>query len=143
MGWRRKEAFIISALCTSIPCQQTKIIAQSGAKWDELFADRCPGFHHSVLTMQSLHTAETGDSRGQVANTLIPMFTVHGMYAPSKIDLSLGDSTLSVTDLGNIHTFHRAIILFVRRLKTKTNKPRKIVIFNFNINKFRKKWLFY
>jgi len=93
------------------------VLGQCGSQWSELFVDMIPGFQHSIISVQSLHAAEPTKSRGKLTDTLIPMFTLRGMYIPSKLDLSLADSILSVTDLDNLATFYGAVLLFVDRTK--------------------------
>ena len=116
-----REATFLSGYFTQVNDKELKknpilsVLSHRGSSWDDIFFDKRPGFQHRISTAQSLHVGEPTTSVGEMTDTLIPLFSVHGMYSQSKLDLSLGDSTFSVIDLGIIKNFYDAILVFVQR----------------------------
>ena len=92
------------------------VIAHSKSTWDELFIEKSTGFHQTISMTQSLHEAEPINS-GKLTQTIVPAFTVQGKYLGSKLDFSLGDSTLTVLDVRNLTDFHLAVTQLVDRIE--------------------------
>lgn len=130
LGHKLRQASILSAYLGSESNSVKDALAQrlgkTGSTWTSLFGDQEIGFHHKVTTSQGLCSAEIEASDVVLKNTLIDSFDVELTYGPRTIDLSVGDSTLSLQDLANMRDLHASFRAFVKRFELMVHRIQSV-----------------
>jgi hypothetical protein len=104
-----------------------EVLGTKGRTWSSFFGEQDSGFYHNIETSQSLHSAVLTNSRVLSKRPLIDSFDVGLIYTPHSVNLSMGDSTLSVHDLAHMRNLHASVTGFIHRIKLMKHRVNSLV----------------
>ena len=85
-------------------------LASAGATWSSLFMSQERGIHLTVRARPSLYNAMRKDLMCITTECLVSEFEITCSYSPSDFSLSMGDTTLSVKNLDDMHHLQSSLL---------------------------------
>jgi len=131
LAYKLKSAHILSTYLglhmDTLEDDITKAFGKTGMSWNELLLDCDTGFYHQITALQELYSAELVDTNLKIKNSLIDSFDVGVKCTPRKIDLSLGESTLSLEDLANVKILYYSLRAFLDRFMLMQHRVSSVI----------------
>ncbi len=86
------------------------LASTSAATWSSLFLSQERGIHLTVRARPSLYSAMRKDLMCITTECLVSEFEITCSYSPSDCSISMGDTTLSVKNLDDMHHLQRSLL---------------------------------